>query len=303
MIEYNREIGCIMGLAIGDAVCASYEGGFLERALWYFLGRTKDGKLRWTDDTQMSIDVINSLLSENGLNQDRLARTFAQSYQWRRGYGPAAGRILKKIRKGSSWADVNRSIYKQGSFGNGAAMRVPALIVYYQNRQGLINDAIEKSSVITHAHPHAIEGARIVGYAVLHALTGDGKSSLLETAKSSAESAVYLEKIEIAEGFLTQSGNVSPKQIARQLGNGIAAFASCITAVYIAERFIQASFTDMLNFIKGVGGDADTIAAMAGSIWGATNGFDNLPTEVIATVEQSDFIIQLTARLCKAAPK
>jgi poly(ADP-ribose) glycohydrolase ARH3 len=302
MFERNREIGCILGLTIGDAMCAPFEGGFLERAFWYFFGKTKDGKLRWTDDTQMSIDVINSLLSEGGLNQNHLAQTFAESYKWSRGYGPSAGRVLKKIRKGSMWADVNCSVYKQGSFGNGAAMRVPALIVYYKNQKDLIDDVIEKSSIITHAHPYAIEGAKIVGHAVLNALCGEGEASILESAKSAAKSDVYLEKIKIAERLYGESINDSPKQIANKLGNGVRAFESCITSIYISQRFVKSSFEDMINFIKCVGGDADTIGAIAGSIWGASNGFKKLPSEIIAAVEQSDYIIHLTKRLCSESP-
>ena len=54
--------GCFYGLALGDALCAPYEGGFLERGIWKLFGKTKAGKIRYTDDTQMSLDVAHSLL-------------------------------------------------------------------------------------------------------------------------------------------------------------------------------------------------------------------------------------------------
>ena len=55
--------GCLLGLASGDALGAPYEGGFMERALWRAIGRTRDGEARWADDTRMSLDLAESLLA------------------------------------------------------------------------------------------------------------------------------------------------------------------------------------------------------------------------------------------------
>ncbi len=66
--------GCFLGLALGDTLGAPYEGGPLERLLWKSIGKTKDGKLRYTDDTQMSIDIAASFLKHNAISQDHLAR-------------------------------------------------------------------------------------------------------------------------------------------------------------------------------------------------------------------------------------
>ncbi len=48
--------GCLLGLALGDALGARFEGGIAERALWWFIGTTREGHMRWTDDTQMSLE-------------------------------------------------------------------------------------------------------------------------------------------------------------------------------------------------------------------------------------------------------
>ncbi len=86
-VRTHRITGSLLGLAIGDAFGAPYEGGFLERAVWALIG-TRNGKRRWTDDTQMTIDVIESLVEYGGVNQEDLARRFAESYRWSSGYGP-----------------------------------------------------------------------------------------------------------------------------------------------------------------------------------------------------------------------
>ena len=72
MASKNKYIGCFLGLAIGDAFGAPFEGGFIERLLWKVIGKTKDGKQRYTDDTQMSIDLANSFIKNNDINQEHL---------------------------------------------------------------------------------------------------------------------------------------------------------------------------------------------------------------------------------------
>ena len=92
----DKFLGCFFGLCVGDAFGAPYEGGVLERSVWMFISRSIDGKRRYTDDTQMSIDIARSYLERGCIDQDDLARKFALSYRWSRGYGPNAGKILKK---------------------------------------------------------------------------------------------------------------------------------------------------------------------------------------------------------------
>lgn len=112
MINPNKYSGCFLGLAIADAYGARFEGGLIERLLWQAIGKTQDGKMRYTDDTQMSIDVASSFIQNDGFNQEHLAATFAKNYSWSRGYGPAAAWLLKKIKKGANWRDVNRVKFK-----------------------------------------------------------------------------------------------------------------------------------------------------------------------------------------------
>ena len=81
------------GIGTRDAACAPFEGGVVERALWRLIGRTRDGKQRYTDDTQMSLDLAETLISGQGyLDQQALADAFASGYRWSRSYGPGAAK-------------------------------------------------------------------------------------------------------------------------------------------------------------------------------------------------------------------
>jgi len=96
----NKFRGCLIGLALGDALCAPFEGGLLERTLWKFFSKTRNGEIRFTDDTQMCKDLAESIIAYKGINQDALAEKFASSYKWSRGYGPSVAKLLKKIKQG-----------------------------------------------------------------------------------------------------------------------------------------------------------------------------------------------------------
>ena len=180
MIDPDKYRGCFTGLAVGDALGANYEGGILERILWKMIGKTHNGKHRYTDDTQMSITLARSLLSDNGVHQEHLANSFAQSYRWSRGYGPGTAGILKKIKKGADWKTVNCGNFKQGSFGNGAAMRAPVLSLYFISDHETLLHNVKLVSEITHPHPLAIEGANLIALTTSAALTDYGNNEIRE---------------------------------------------------------------------------------------------------------------------------
>ncbi|AOT07857.1 ADP-ribosylglycohydrolase family protein [Pseudoalteromonas luteoviolacea] len=291
MIEKSKFVGCFKGLAIGDALAASYEGGPVERLLWRFLGRTKTGQRRYTDDTQMSIDIAQSFLTQKHMDQTHLAHTFAQSYRWSRGYGPSAASLLKGIKSGQSWESLNRKKFAQGSMGNGAAMRAPIAALCCLGCEDTLSDYVHKSAEITHAHPEAIEGALLIANATRLSLKDVESIGILQALCAGAVAPIYKFRLSKCLDYVV-SGKALPMQfIKTEFGNGMLASESCITALYFAFTYRRQSFSDMVQAICDLGGDADTIAAMACAIWGACNGglsmieYDNR-IENLALVEQ-----------------
>ena len=64
----------------------------------------------------------------------------------------------------------------------------------------------------------------------------------------------------------------SPRDVALDPGNGIAALTSCPTALYPALRHRAAPFEEMMQFIIRCRGEVDTIGALARALWGIANG-------------------------------
>jgi poly(ADP-ribose) glycohydrolase ARH3 len=297
----GRFQGALLALALGDALGAPHEGGALERLLWRAVGTT-GGCMRWTDDTQMSLDVADSLIALGAPDSDDIARRFAASYRWSRGYGPGAAKVLKRIARGQDWRQANRAVFPQGSYGNGGAMRAPVLGLFLSEPGAGLADAVVRVSTITHAHPLAIEGALLVARATALALHAPPPLALIAALAQGCELAPYQDKLGIAQGWLEAGEAPSARTVAASLGNGIAASDSCVTAIYIALRLLGQSFLDMHSFVVAAKGDVDTIGAMAGAIWGAANGVDRLPAAPLRKLEQHDRLMAAAAALYRATP-
>lgn len=92
---------------------------------------------------------------------------------------------------------------------------------------------------------------------------------------------------------------LTPRIAAAELGNGIAATKSCVTAVYVALAFRDNSFDALLEYTIALRGDVDTIAAMASAIWGAARGYTQLPQAWLEQLERRENIERLARSLAR----
>lgn len=286
--------GVLLGLALGDTLGAPHEGGWLERAVWWALGCAAGGVRRWSDDTRMAMDLAESLLACDGLDQEDLAQRFAASYRWHRGYGPGAAKVLRRIRAGQPWQQANRSVYRQGSWGNGAAMRAPVLALWPFPSMGALAVAARQSALITHAHPEGIEGAVLIAVATRALMQGQSQTEVLMQVRQQLQVEAFDAALALAADWLAQAAEPTPGEVAASLGNGITARTSCVTALYIALRHLQQPFAAMAEYAIACGGDTDTIAAMAGALWGAFHGAAALPA---LPLEQREHLQRLALAL------
>jgi poly(ADP-ribose) glycohydrolase ARH3 len=292
--------GCMLGLATGDALGAPYEGGPLERLVWWLIGRTSDGCLRWTDDTQMALDLAESLLGEDGVCPNALAKRFASSYRWSRGYGPGAARVLKRMRRGQPWQQASKAVFASGSYGNGAAMRAPVLALFFaHDRDGLIA-AARNSARVTHAHPLGVEGAVLIALAAHALLEGRPAAQVLEVVRTECSASQITERLKTVGVWIESEEMPGPREVATKLGNGITALTSCPTALYVALRHMKTSFEAMMKFIIACRGDVDTIGAMAGALWGIANGAERLPQ---IRLEARDLLVDVAMRMFRRTPR
>lgn len=292
--SYEQFAGCLIGLATGDALGAPYEGGIVERLLWRLIGRTSDGLARWTDDTQMALDLAASLLDCDGLVEDDLAARFATSYSWRRGYGPSTAKVLRRIRNGQSWQAAATAIYPQGSYGNGAAMRSPVIALFCANDFDDLMRITTASARVTHAHSHGIEGAVLIAVATHALLHGKTPAEVLSMVQANCHSPEFQGRLHAVNSWLTDNVLPTPEEVVGVLGNGMTAMTSCVTALYIGLRHLHRPFHEMMQFTIACRGDVDTIGAMAGALWGVSNGASKV---TVAAIEARGLLEATASRL------
>ncbi len=86
-LTLDQFVGCMVDWQRRCSWCA-YEGGPIERFVWRLLGKTSDGRMRWTDDTQMTLDLASSLLADCGVCQNAWHHALRLAIVGSRGYGP-----------------------------------------------------------------------------------------------------------------------------------------------------------------------------------------------------------------------
>src|SRR5262249_38160806 len=115
------------GLSVGDAFGERFFG---PDAAFIGSRRLPKAPWRWTDDTAMALSILEILTRHGRIDKDQLALAFARrwSQEPMRGYGSGAYRILEAIHHGAPWWSVSRNAFgREGSKGNGGAMRVAPL--------------------------------------------------------------------------------------------------------------------------------------------------------------------------------
>ena len=284
----SKFTGALIGTAVGDALGAPVEGWSMEQvhSVYSERKRWKMSYGRYTDDTELMIGVAESLIMNKGFNGADMARTFVRNYDAKRGYGPGSTGALKRIKEGESWDEASKKLFGgEGSYGNGAAMRIAPIGLFYYDNADKLREIAYKSCQITHSHELGKAGAALQAFAVALAVRGQ-KESMLSELKNFAQNNVYEDKIRRVEALILDKGATPKKEIIAKLGNGMAAFDSVPTAIYSFLRFDR--FEDSVIYAVSLGGDTDTIGAMTGAISGAYYGEGGIPNEWMEQLEDGE---------------
>ena len=292
----SKFLGSLIGTAVGDAVGAGFEGRrVLEPEVVGDIVARRE-LLTYTDDTHMMIGVAESLVQREGFDGEHMARVFIRNYDcepWR-GYGPGPPSVFRMIRAGEPWDKAAENLYHGGSYGNGSAMRIAPIGVFYHDDLSMLKEVAYRSSRITHSHELGKEGAALQAYAVALAVNlepakpFDARGFLAELYEF-VQNEVYKRKLAKAGALL---GEADKAAVAADIGNGIEAFNSVPTAIYSFLSHHH-SFEEAILFAVSLGGDTDTIAAMTGAIAGAYLDVDAVPDKWRSKLENRAYIQEL----------
>jgi poly(ADP-ribose) glycohydrolase ARH3 len=298
----DRARGALVGTAFGDALGAPFEGSATVGPAAVEDVLSGGDRLRYTDDTAMTIVLAEHLAEHGDVQEDALIRAFARAHRdepWR-GYGAGPPRIFRAVAGGTPWRQAATELFGgEGSFGNGGAMRVAPVALVAAPDLPRVAHLARRSAAVTHAHPLGRDGAAVQACAVAIALAGEigDTEGALATLVEHAETPELRERLGRVRDVVV--GGPSPTEIAAALGNGITALEAVPAAVAAALTATTDPATAVRTAIL-FGGDTDTIAAMAGAIAGAQHGVSAFPAGWQDRVEGAAELVDLADGLLGA---
>ncbi|MFI7010761.1 ADP-ribosylglycohydrolase family protein [Streptomyces sp. NPDC050145] len=262
----DRALSSLRGLSVGDALGSQ----FFVPENYPLLKRRDlpDGPWQWTDDTEMACSVVAVLARHCRIDQDDLARSFAEHHDFDRGYGPAVNRLLRLVREGGDWRELASALFKgQGSWGNGAAMRIAPLGAYYADDPEQATHQAEISAYPTHQHREAVVGAMAVAAAAALVAAPAGPPTpgdLLDGVIALVPRSAVGAGLRRARDMLDYG---DPGTVAAVLGCGrrTSAHDTVPFALWSAARGLG-DYERAFWSTAQVGGDVDTTCAIVGGI-------------------------------------
>jgi len=293
----DRASGALLGTFVGDALGMPFEG-LLHTLIpeHVEMVEARRGRGTYTDDTQMMIALAESLISQGRVDAEHLAQAFLDAFDADRGYGSGTRRVFGLWRSGVPVADAAGRVFdSRGSRGNGAAMRIAPIAVRFRDDPERLVVEAAASARVTHRHAVGVDGAVVQAAAIGAALRGE---DILETARSAAGTAELACALDAVGRLLNRER--TPAEVSARLGSSADACESVAAALYSAVA--NDCFEAAVPFAVRLGGDTDTVAAMAGAVTGAREGRRAIPARWLEALEDSHrgrtHVHSLAARLC-----
>lgn len=278
-----RYEGCMVGLAVGDAVGTTLEfksPGTFEPVTDMTGGgpfNLKPGQ--WTDDTAMALCLADSLLARTGFSAGDQMNRYIRWY--RDGYLSSTGTCFDI---GNTTRDALLR-YERTQFplagstdpetaGNGSLMRLAPVAMYYARRPAEAIKLCGESSRTTHGARACLDACRYFGGLIVGALHGLAKEELLSERFCPTpglwEWAPLCSDIDVVA-----AGSFKRRQPPEIIGSGyvVKSLEAALWAFYNSDTFEEGCL-----MAANLGNDADTTAAIYGQLAGAFYGIDGIPS-------------------------
>ena len=219
----------LYGAIIGDISGSRYEFNNIKYKPKYIM----DEKCFFTDDTVITIAIADALLSYPYQFENKMKK-------W--------GNLYPNAGYGATFFAWLREIIKEpyNSFGNGSAMRVSP-VAYVGKDLEEVQELAKLTACITHNHPEGIKGAIATASAIYLAKEGYSKEYIKQYIIDYADYKIEsCDTIRLNYSFDETCQGTIPQAISAFLESN--------------------SFSNCIRLAISLGGDSDTIAAIAGSI-------------------------------------
>jgi ADP-ribosylglycohydrolase len=308
--------GCLIGLAVGDALGAPIEFMSIEQIKSKFGPEGLTGpadKLEYTDDTQMSLATAAGCLQAHSLQlehgfADATAAVYDRYLDWlesqdhpaqRRAPGNTCLSALASGKRGSIATPINNSK------GCGGVMRTaPVGLAFEPGPRGEAFRHGADFAAITHGHPSGYLTAGFLAEMVAHIIRG---RDLQQAIDLSTRVLTGYDGHEETLGKIVQArelaaGGTGVEQAIAELGEGWVGEEALAIALYCALKYPGDWRKAVLAAINH-SGDSDSTGCICGAILGASLGLSAIPAEWVRGIENGAGIMRLADDMYRAFQK
>lgn len=275
----------ILGVAAGDAM--GFPVQFFKREQAKQAGLTKmlghwSGKYpagTWSDDTSLTLALAESLGERDSIDYDDIMRRFLL---WLEGgsYTPRGKTFdigqtcffaIERFKKGLPPLECGGQ--KEKECGNGSLMRISPLVFYIQKKfgKGAFDnhqsfEIIHNVSRLTHAHPIALLGCDIFVAVLFSLLNGSRKEDSLSYASEKVSSFIvhnpeYRDAFSKYDRLVSSDFSFLPEEKISSTGYVVDTLEAALWCFLTTD-----SYRDCIIRVVNLGGDTDTIGAVAGAM-------------------------------------
>ncbi len=311
-------LGCLYGQAIGDALGMPSELWPLQRVRDHFgwidsflpgpqenIAAAGFAAGEYTDDTQQAVALMDAVIEAKGsIEPERIARhimCWAERIQAfdKNILGPTSKAALLAVRAGTPIEQITAN-----GVTNGAAMRVAPLGCLLPSGDfTAFVAAVRLACSPTHKSDIAVTGAFAVAWCISRAIEGatwpqirrelPALTERVQLEQITTFSPLLSRRIDYALAVVEQVRHLPDNQALAELYYQIGAGMDNIESIPMALALVEFANTDPQRcaiLAANLGGDTDTIGAMATAICGALSGIAAFPSEWIAVINQANAI-------------
>lgn len=311
----DKILGTLYGQAIGDAMGMPSELWPVQQIRDYFSDKITDfldgpqtndialnfTKGQYTDDTNQALVILDALIETDWHpNQqilvNHIMRWADEIGAWSNNIlGPSSKAALLAIREGENPRPITDK-----ALTNGCAMRIAPIGSLYRPDQ--MNDLIQmvyEVTRITHSSDVAFSGAAMVAAMVTAGLADYSWDNMIDYAIKASDKAFQLgaptwaasnrERLRVGLDLANryqQDEDKFASAIYETVGTGTPISESIPAAVAIAYYTKDVEKCALL--CANLGGDTDTIGAMATAICGSKNGYKSINPDWITTIDDKN---------------
>ena len=294
----DRFLGCLLGLAAGDAVGTSVEfsprGSFepVEDMVGGGPFHLQPGQ--WTDDTSMALCLAASLVETGGFDA---ADQMQRYHRWHKeGYMSSTDRcfdigntVMAALDRYHASLDPYSGSIDALSAGNGCIMRLAPVPMFFANDHDTAVHHSAESSRTTHGAQECLDASRLFGSILVRALGGAKKDALLFGNEGLQLQAPKIQAI--AKGDY----KFKSEQDIRGSGYVVSSLEASLWCFLTTDNY-----RDAILKATNLGEDADTTAAITGQLAGAFYGVQSIPAGWLDKLAKRELLEGLAEKLWKA---